>query len=633
MAAAGEWGNRGLVLGLVAGILGCQQHAKSSLPPPLAKLGALASPQGEPVTLNLSPTGGQLALPGGAVLHVPPGALSEATKVTVARFDLSLDRLSFYVADAFAYHLSAKRSIAVISPPLRLDLPGDGAQVALAAVGESQWNRLPEYTGGASTVIIDHFSQHVFALAEPTAALTPTAALPADDAAAKKVGAANDFIRDHANQWERAFLGIDEIDAPTNLCEELKDLIIAKEKEWSFKFPEDVVSDPLFSAFHMGKFLFTSTSPSEVTSPERLFWLKTLPSQLRIRTRVLAADRKLTPADVLQIAVEENGNNAALGILAAHNFLKETTNEGRDMIVENFGDPFKGEIVVGPALRSDPGRAQTYEQNARSHGGEIAMKLRAWRSRDRSPAGSYDKMGPLYHVFAAMAATTFLPHIQGGAIAVSGEALMRATGITGDVADPEKGQADSCGKAVGDAVIKLFVDPNAVPSSDPPKPPPDSGMPSGLTCGLKTWNGDRCYFIRETPRFHCLPVSTGSTQYVWQEYKKDFRYWFLTVSYFARLGQFSSADHNNGAPTFTCQTSSMTETLGCLVAARNAEYSDCVDASKLGQKCIALYSLTDLCGMAKLSQTYFPQGTQSFDEMWAFIKAHAETNDSYDTPP
>ena len=137
----------------------------------------------------------------------------------------------------------------------------------------------------------------------------------------------------------------------------------------------------------------------------------------------------------------------------------------------------------------------SYEQSARSHDGEIAMKLRAWRSRDRSPSGTYHKMGPLYHVFAAMTSTTFLPHVQGGSIAVSGEALMRATGISGDVADPEKGQADSCGKAVGDAVVKLFLNPNAVPVVTLPSRPqgcqPDSLANSRLGTGTAATSSEK----------------------------------------------------------------------------------------------------------------------------------------------
>lgn len=645
MVAAREWGARCRALVLVVMILGCGGSSSSSpappAPGPLAQLGELATQEGPGVSLDLSPAGGQFALPGGAVLHVPAGALSQATKVTVARSALSLDHVSFYVAGSFAYQLSANRDVERISPPLRLEVPGDPAQVAIGALGGTGWAKRSEYTGGTSAVLIDHFSEHAFAFVQPTPALSENPAVPAHPDEVVKVRAGSDYIRDHANQWEKEFLGIGEVETPMAHCEALKRLIDEKRRTWDFRFPADVISDPLFATFRMGKFLFTSKSSTEVTGPEQVFWQKTMAAHARIKARVLASSQKLSPAQLLQVAVEESGNNAAMGILAAHNFLKQTTNEGRDMILENFGNPFTGEISVGPAMRANDQRAQMFEENAQLHGGEVASKLRAWRNIDRSPSGAYDKMGPLYHVFAAMTAATFMPHINGGAIAVAGEAAMRASGITGDVADFEKAQADFCGKAVGEAVVELFEDPTAVPGSpdagaSPDAKPPVNTAPTNLTCGMKPWNGDRCFFLRETPRLHCAPAGAGAPRftYTWQEYKKAPRYWFLTVSYFGYLGKFVDADNNTGKPRFDCEGSSVSEVLACLVAARNAETSDCREASSLGQTCSGTpWVLTDICGKAQLSQMNFPQGTANFDEIWAFIKAHADSNGSTDTMP
>lgn len=628
-----------LALGLAAGALACGGDSKqtstpnSSLPPSLMALGELAVQEGDPVTIKLSAMGGDVPLLGDASLHVEPGALSQDTELTVVRAAVDLDSLSFYVKNAFSYTLRSQQSIPQIAPPLRLVLCDDsGSQIALRAAGDAVWEKRTEYTASSSAVTIDHFSEQTFVFVEPMPALTATAALPATAEEQNKVGLANDFIRDYANEWERAFLGIGETGSPQEQCQELEDMLAQQRSQWTFAFPVDVMSDPLFSTFHMGKFLFTSKKPSEVQDPERLFWVTTLPSQAAIRARVLASSHPLTPAEVLTIAVEENGNNAALGVLAAHNFLKEMTTDGRDMIVENFGDPFKGEIAVGPTMRNNPTSVSRYEENARQGGGEVAAHLQTWRSSERSPAGTYDKMGPIYHVFAALASAVYMPHIEGGSIAVAGETLMRFTGITGDVADPEKGQADLCGAKIGNLMADLFLDP-VVPISQADAGQSTTNSRNDLRCGQKPWNGDRCYFVWEAPRMKCTP-GEGAQQYTytWQPFTKDQYYYYFTVSYFDYLSAFTTADSYNGLTTLDCKQATLSETLACQVTEQSASTSDCLEAARIGTGCNAAYGLTNVCGQCQLSKTFFADGTQSFDELWAFMKAHAATNNSYDVP-
>ena len=64
-----------------------------------------------------------------------------------------------------------------------------------------------------------------------------------------------------------------------------------------------------------------------------------------------------------------------------------------------------------------------------------------------APAGYYDKLGPLYHLFSALTAGVWGgPHFS--RLATVGEAFLRTTGFENDHPDPEKGEADICGASV-----------------------------------------------------------------------------------------------------------------------------------------------------------------------------------------
>jgi hypothetical protein len=597
----------------------------------LSLLGELVGVDGEPLTVQLSPEGGEVPLPGDALLLVAPGALPEPLSLTVTRSVVALNYLSFYVSGAAAYTLESAADVPRIEPPLQLRVEDpDGLRVAVKAVDGTSWERRQEYDEDSYAVTLDHFSTHEIVYLDMMPSNTSVAAAVGKEELRARVGAANDFIRDHANEWESAFLGIEESGSPEALCRDLRELLDAHAGDWLFAFPEDLVFSPFLSAVSLGKFLFTSSRPSDVDGDERLFWQAIEPSQRSIRERVLAAEAPLTPAQVLEIAVQENQNNVALGVLAAHNFLKEETSIGREMVNANFGNPFDGTLIVSARAREDSVRAADYATHAMENGGEVASHLRAWRQTPRSPMGAYDKMGPLYHTFAAMTAAVYMPHIKGGTIAEYGEALMRASGITGDVADPEKGAADACGADVGRRIADLFQAPAAILE---PAPAADVvTASSSLTCGGQQWDGDRCFFLWQTPRYKCTPDEQWPPNYSWQPFMKDSFYSYFTLSYFDYLEAFSGAAQATGDPTFECQDGTMGATLDCLLEHRNASDSDCLGQGRLGSTCSAPYGLANVCGAASLSNQYFAEGTQNFDEVWSFIEAHAATNDSYDAP-
>lgn len=108
-----------------------------------------------------------------------------------------------------------------------------------------------------------------------------------------------------------------------------------------------------------------------------------------------------------------------VGVLACHNLLKDVTLEGRRV-----------SSSVPEAL------------------GRIASRLEPWRAAPRSPSGGYDKLGPLYHLFAAMTAGVWGGSPWFARAAEYCEAALRLAHHGFDRPDPEKGEADRCGANV-----------------------------------------------------------------------------------------------------------------------------------------------------------------------------------------
>ncbi|MFA5987681.1 MAG: hypothetical protein WC797_03475 [Candidatus Paceibacterota bacterium] len=451
--------------------------------PQLSFLGELAKTSGSPITSVVGPEKTEIDAGGGVKLDVPANVFLENTELKVSKSDINLSGISFYVKQAFAYTVSSNKDLPSLSAPVVLEVPNPNKNLlALESAGNNQWKKVELNNSDPLKINITHFSDNTFVFVEPSLdnsyisgtpniksvsandfSSSSTLGAPVVDA----ITAANNFIEKYANQYEKSFLGVGEVGNPKKECQELKDLIEANKGEWTFKFPTEIISDPVFSSLNMGMFLFTAKSPSAVSSESRLFWTAVLPSQEIIKKAILGSEKRLSPAEVLKIAVEANNGDVALGVLATHNFLKEMSNDGRDIIAENLGNPFTGELVPNVNIRSKVSdyskteNGKLLESDAKLHGGELASHLMPWRSKDRSLAGSYDKMGPIYHIFAAMTASTYFPHFKGGDIATLGEGLMRGLGelgLTGDRMDPEKGLADNCGNSVGDQIAKLFLD-------------------------------------------------------------------------------------------------------------------------------------------------------------------------------
>lgn len=583
--------------------------AGASQPRAFDALGPLAQLEGAPLGIEVSDNAQQITLGDGLTLDIAAGAFPGPTTLVVAQTRLELDALGFYVATARGIGLATERSLPSLGARVEL-LVSDPSRTAVPLfAADGDWTRSEPAGTDPLRLSITHFSENTFAvlLPEPSTSTTPAVVAVPDERA--RIGAANDMIEALANPWEQAFLGVGERGDPAALCEALKDLLALRSRSWRFAFPSEVLHSGL-STVDLGRFLFTSRSPSEVTDTLRVFWTATLPSQARIRSRVLESTVALGPADLLTIAVEENGGDAAIGVLAAHNFLKELTNEGRDMVRENFGDPFTGQIVVGTKLRGDPARAAAYQTAARDGGGEVASHLQAWRSADRSPSGAYDKLGPLYHVFAAMSAAALMPSIDGGSIAVAGEALMRASGITGDVADPEKGLADHCGADVGRSISFLYDDPPAPVVSadggagDSANPPAPGAEPN---CGGSPWTTEVCHFAWRQEPVVCKSDGAGSGN--WMPYESTGSYLYV-VSAVHREGLFQWTGRNGVSAGLDCRGPVLAEFLDCMITLISNR--NCVDLAASGPTCNSPQSILSVCGQYTPA---IPEGTLNYSEV------------------
>jgi hypothetical protein len=258
------------------------------------------------------------------------------------------------------------------------------------------------------------------------------------------------------DQATRDFYGLDEsgdylppIYTQEEMCKALQTVIAGYA---DFSLPDD------YSGKRLGWYLGDAGDPAQqATYPE--FWNYTKASMTTINRQVLDSSTRLTPADVLKIAIDANGGNVPMGLLAAHNYLKNLAYLGRE-----YGDPGKlDENWMPIALRPVPPLT-----------GQPVAHLEPWRQSDpANPSGRLDKVGCLYHIFAAAVAAAWGHEwINSGDVAAAGEALLRSgLGVlAGDVPDREKGLADECGARLGGAVMARATG---------QKPPGAAGQPSG----------------------------------------------------------------------------------------------------------------------------------------------------------
>jgi hypothetical protein len=392
----------------------------------------------EVIELTVGAAGGQLRLGDRAEVTVPEGALAEAALLKVERFEPGFETLDYTVGSSALYRLTLGNGEHKVDPPVTLRIPWAPERTMVASLEDGKWVSMRTSGGDAVTVYVDHFSTRtILALGASLASGLRTSGeqiarvLPRWDlgpAIREKEAAHRERIRAR-NAATQQFYGVDDVTTKAHgaICEEFRTVVLANRDGFTFQPPE-----PRPGIVALTKHLGDAGKPSAGDSAAQWFWDATQASHETIRQRVVSAGlgHPISPAAVLRIAIEANGGNVPLGVLAAHNLLKNVAYEGRQL--------------ADPTENYDGGILDVTERD-----GQFAASIETWRRGSAySPSGRYDKMGPLYHIFAAMAARVWGGGGYGQAV-VSAEAVLRGVGWERDIPDPDKGAADECGLEIG----------------------------------------------------------------------------------------------------------------------------------------------------------------------------------------
>lgn len=403
--------------------------------------------------MTVGPAGGSLRLKDGAEVTVPKGALAEPLPLRVERFEPGFETADFTVGSSAAYRVTlGGEGHRTLDPPATLRIPWAPDRTLVVTDENGKWVSTRTTGGEAVTVYIDRFSVRVFlavgaslASGLRTVGEQLAGALPRWDlrpSLRDKEAAHRERIRGRSAATQQ-FYGVGEVTAKAHaaICEEFRTVMQANREKFTFQ-----PKDPGPGIVQLTKHLGDAGKPSAGDSSAQWFWDATKGSHDTIRQRVIAAGlgHPISPAAVLRIAVDANGGNVPLGVLAAHNLLKNVAYEGRQLADPN--ETFTGGV-----------------QDVTPADGQLAASIETWRrGSDHSPSGRYDKMGPLYHIFAAMAARVWGGAAYGQSV-VSVEAVLRGVGWGSDIPDPDKGAADECGLDIGawletlqDAVVLTF---------------------------------------------------------------------------------------------------------------------------------------------------------------------------------
>lgn len=395
--------------------------APLELPPALTDLGELVHPTTVLASGTVAgETGGAVPLADGAMLVVAPGAYRGSVAVRLQRVELDLARLRADVKGGVAYLLATDRDVDSFAAPVTLQIKRPEGRLAAVIWQDGGWKPLASGEGPIAVLAIPHFSRGLLGFVEWLRArtnATDEVILDGDSVEAKKRAR----LLASGNESAKTFYGVgDKLDSvrPQQLCGEIMRLIEGLPKD-GFAFPPGSG----FRDAELGLWLIDGRIPSLTTDP---LWKMTEGYMEPIRNAVVASPSRLAPADMLKLCIDATDGNVPVAVMACHNFLKEVTYAGREQPIDRMKDGYAA----------------------------VVSKLMPLRTDDVAPSGYYDKMGPIYHVFAAMAAGVWSQHPVLGNAAASGEALLRIAQRGGDRPDPEKSAADDCGVDAGWAIRK-----------------------------------------------------------------------------------------------------------------------------------------------------------------------------------
>lgn len=382
--------------------------------PELSAFGELARTLGAPVSVAVGPEADRIDLGQDASIEIPAGAFPAPNRLEVTRVEVAFDRVAPDAGPGTFYVISTREDVPALGAPLILAWPMPAREFTVVRYEAGTWMRLEVEPGANVRLPIDHFSKGIFGFFEWWSERDVELGETIDSMDGNSEAAIQRRGIENGSDTTRAFFGVDEQSDRTDreMCAELISILRPYNTARSRTFPSTEGSTK-----GLAEFLFAGSAPSVEGGP---FWELTEGSMEAIEEKLLASETPIGPAEFLKIAIDANGGNVPLGVLAAHNYLKEITYLGRH------------------AYKPATGVPRQY--------GEPASHLLSWRQGTNvTPAGEYDKMGPIYHVFAAMTGALWLPTDASGPAIAAGEAFLRTFRIGGDRPDTPKASADQCG--------------------------------------------------------------------------------------------------------------------------------------------------------------------------------------------
>lgn len=418
--------------------------------------GSLASGDSAPISAQVGPAASVVQLGEGASLQVPAGAFSAPNTLQVTRVVVAFDQMTFDVLSSRFYEISVSGETGALAAPVVLEVPLPTTDVTVVEFDGQTWQPVTVAPGETTRVEIDHFSSRLYGVlewfSEKILALEQS-----QDPAYQQPSKLQQFIEDKGDANTHGFFGVGEVASQSqeDMCKAITTMLAAYNTPKNREFP----SGSNWRNIDLGTFLHSGSSPS---AEGGYFWNLTKDSQDKIQSAVLASTGPLSPADLLKIAVDANGGNVPLGVLAAHNYLKQIKYQG--LTEFKPGHPFPAQW------------------------GEPAGHLASWRTESNiNPAGEYDKMGPLYHIFAAMTAEVWFSTPVPGMAVIDAEAFLRTFRIGADRPDLEKAYADQCGVDAG-----LWLRGHS-PEEPEAQPPVNSGSNDGGSPNVVgNWHGAAC---------------------------------------------------------------------------------------------------------------------------------------------
>jgi len=497
--------------------------------PEFSNFGDLATVLSNPITVAVGPQAGQVALDHGVKLVIPAGAFPTANQLQVVRIDVAFDHVAPDVSRGNYYLISAREEVPALGAPLLLEIPTTTVDFTVVQYDGSSWQPVQVSPAKTIQISIGHFSWSIWGFFEWWSSRDLQLGQTLDSMDSSDPSSKIDKRIENGDENVHAFFGVNEQASQTqeDMCLDIQSLLEQYNTTDNRKFPSTSASYD-----DMVKLLQDGSAPSDTGGP---YWKLTENSMETINDRVLATTGQLSPAALLKIAIDANNGNIPLGVLAAHNYLKNITYLGRLAF---------DKTVQVPAQYGEP-----------------ASHLASWRQSDNIvPAtGVYDKMGPVYHIFAAMAGALWLPTKYAGSAIGGAEMYLRTFRRGGDRPDPSKAEADQCGIDSADWLrFHPASDQVPAPTNTEPQPKPHGQqitvtgtmVPVGIDPGLNVTENTISINFRDDGQGQVSGAASYKTSYTWEKCNvvlPSSDRWELTGSYDPNTRSFNGTGTEYGA--------------------------------------------------------------------------------------